>query len=144
MTVFTGTWLKKPRTGRQDTNEEVIGKVSWSGAALTTADTLVIANLVPFGEKVIVDSFTLYGTIPDTNATQTTGFKAGVTGDDDAFLVPTVINQRAQLNLRGNGASIAGEPLTGALDLIITPTANAATGVTSGDLWVVLSVRQRN
>jgi hypothetical protein len=144
MTAFTGSWLTKPRLGRQDTTELAIGKVSWSGGALASGDTLTIAGLIPFGENAIIDSVTLFGTIPDTNATQTTGFKIGVTGDDDVFLAATVINQRAQLNLKGTGASIGGAALEGLLDLIITVTANAATGVTSGDLWVEVLYRQRN
>jgi len=143
MAAYTGTWLKKPRTGRQDANETAIGKVSWT-AALTTADTLTIANLVPFDENVIVDEVIIYGTLPDTNATPTTAFKAGTAADDDAFLVSTVVAPKSQVNLRGNGAAIASTVITGAADLIITPTANAATAATTGDLWVVVTFRQRN
>lgn len=144
MTDFTGSWLVKPKMGRQDTQIRAIGKISWSGAALEINDRLNIINLIPFGEKVIVDSFRMFGTIPDTNATQTIGFRAGVTGDDDAFLTPTVINQRTQLNLSGNGASIGGAAIEGSKDLVITVTANAGTGVTSGDVFVELLLRQRN
>jgi hypothetical protein len=144
MTTYTGSWLTKPRLGRQDTLEIAVGKVTWSGAPLANNNTLIIPDLIPFGEKMIVDSLTLYGTIPDTNATQTSALKIGVTGNDDAFLAPTVINQRMQLRIMGTGNSIGGAALTGKKDLIITMTANAATGVNSGSFWVQVLYRQRN
>ena len=142
MTDYTGSWLTKPRLGRQDVAEVAVGKISWT-SALASADTLTIADLVPFGQKMIVDGIRIFGTIPDTNATQTTALKAGVTGDDDAFLAATVTNQRQQLQLFGTGASIGVTEIEGVKDLIITVTANAATGVASGDLFVEVTYRSR-
>ena len=142
MTDYTGSWLTKPRLGRQDVTEVAVGKISWT-SALASADTLTIADLVPFGQKMIVDGIRIFGTIPDTNATQTTALKAGITGDDDAFLAATVTNQRQQLQLFGTGASIGVTEIEGVKDLIITVTANAATGVASGDLFVEVTYRSR-
>lgn len=143
MTAYTGSWLVKPRLGRQDETVLAVGKISWSGAALASGDTLTIADFLKTGESAIVESVRIFGTIPDSHATQTSGFKAGVTGDDDAFLAATVINQRTQLHLIGTGASIGGTALSGAVDFIITLTANAATGVTSGDIFVEVQLRAR-
>lgn len=143
MTANTGSWLVAPRLGRADQSVEVIGSIAWSGGAIASGDTFTIAGLTGLGESIIVEDFELYGTIPDTNATQTTGFKAGVTGDDDAFLAALVINQRGQLFLKGTGDSIGGTAIGESKDLVVTATANAATGVTSGTLYVKLTVRPR-
>lgn len=143
MTAYTGSWLVAPRLGRPDTTQVVLAKISWSGAALASGDTLTVADLTKLGETIIAEDVELFGTLPDTNATQTSGFKVGVTGDDDAFLAAIVINQRGQLFLKGTGASVGVGTIGESKDLIVTVTANAATGVTSGDVFVKLTIRSR-
>lgn len=146
MTAYTGSWLVAPRLGRQDTSVTILGSVAWSGAALASGDTLTIADLSKLGDSLIVEDFEVFGTLPDTNATQTFGLKIGPSGDDsddDGLLVATVINQRAQLFLKGNGAFIGSGTIDGANNLVATVTANCATGVTSGTMYFKLQVRSR-
>ncbi len=139
MTAYTGTILSQQGFGRQDTAAELLAKVSWT-SNLSTSDTLTIANAIPAGLKLEIADFEIWGTIPDSNATQQFGLKVGTENDDDAFLVATVINQRAQLFLKGNGAALT-TAIDDDEDIVITPTANPATGVSSGDFYVKLTGR---
>lgn len=141
MTAYTGEVLSTTGFSRQDDISTVLCKVSWT-AALTTADTLTIADAIPEGKKLLIDDVEIYGTQPDAHATPTLGLKAGVNGDDDAFLAATVITAKEQLLLKGTGASI-GTTIEDKTDIVLTPTANPATNVTSGDFYVKLTGRSQ-
>lgn len=138
MTVYNGSTIINVGFGRQDDPAYFVGKVSWD-AALTTADTLVFADVLPKGFGLKIDDVEVYGTLPDSNATQTSAIKIGTEIDDDSLQVATVIAQTGQLFLKG--VTGVGSTLTGADDIVVTPTADAATPVTSGDLYIKVTGR---
>jgi hypothetical protein len=136
MTAYTGSVIRSTKFGRNQ-QLEVLAKVAWADAALASGDTLTIADAFPEGVKLGDVYFEMFGTIPDTHATQTSGIKIGTETDDDAFVPATVISQRMQWFLVGTGAAIntADAVITDQRDIVATMTANAATGVTSGTLY---------
>jgi hypothetical protein len=141
MTAYTGSVVRSTKFGRQ-TQLEALVKVSWS-ANLAAADTLTIADVIPEGQKLGDYDFELFGTVGDSNATPTLAVKVGTETDDDAFIPATVIKQTTQTFLKGTGAAIntAGASTTDDRDIVITVTANAATGVSSGTWYGLLLAR---
>lgn len=134
MTAYTGSVLTTTGFGRQDDRAEVTCSVAWT-EALSTSDTLTIADAFPEGQKLLVERVHLFGTNPDTNATQTFGFKLGTEDDDDAFQAATVIDdaggQISYFCTTGKGTTI-----TDATDIVLTPTADPATAATSGTFYI--------
>lgn len=141
MADYTGSIIKKTNWGKRGQVEEFKGKVSWTNA-LAQNDTLTIPDFNKDGAPISGIAFTLYGNSGDVNANPTLAIKAGVTGDDDAFLPATVFNIAAatrQVVMFGTGDAVNGttDTITGR-DLIITVTANptTTTGVTTGTWYV--------
>jgi hypothetical protein len=134
MTAYTGSVLTTTGFGRQDDRAEVTVSVAWA-ADLTTADTLTVADAFPPGLKLLTEYVEIWGTNPDSNATQTFGFKLGTEADDNAFQVATVIadagDQIHYICTTGIGTTFDDDN-----DIVITPTANCATAVSSGTFWV--------
>lgn len=139
MTAYTGTVLATTGFGRQDERASVICSVAWT-SALSTSDTLTISNAFPPGVKLLIEEVTLFGTQPDTNASQTFGFKLGTENDDDAFQAAVVIdNPNGQLVhhcVTGIGTTIDDDE-----DIVLTPSANPATGATSGTFYIKVIAR---
>lgn len=140
MAAYTGSVIVANQIGRFDEAVTIVGKAAWT-STITNADTFTISNFFPRGKKLEIIDVTIYGTVPDTNATPTTSLKAGVTGDDDAFLAATVSTAKGQLLLKGTGASI-GETITGATDVIITTGGTVATGAASGAFFISVTVKE--
>lgn len=133
MTAFTGSVIVSNQIGRFDEAVQIVGKASFA-VTITNADTFTFANFFPRGKKLEIIDVTIYGTPLDSNASPTLTVKAGVTGDDDAFLVPTG-HLTKQMHIKGNGASI-GDTITDATDVVITTGGTLGTGAASGDIFI--------
>jgi len=142
MTAYTGSTIRSTKFGRNQ-QLEVLGSVSWSDAALSTADTLTIPNILPEGVKLGDIYVEVFGSVIDTNATQAAAIKVGTETDDDAFVPAIVVKGATQTNVIGTGDAIvtAGASITDDRDIVITPTTNPTTGATSGTLYVRLIAR---
>lgn len=142
MTAYTGSVVRSTMFGRNE-QIEALGKVAWSGAALSTSDTLTIPGILPEGVKLGDIYVEVFGSIIDSHATQAGAIKVGTASDDDAFVPAIVLKGPTQTFVVGTGDAIntAGATITDVRDIVITPSTNPTTGATSGTLYVRLLAR---
>lgn len=111
-------------------------------AALTTADTVTATDAVPKGATV--QQVRVYGARLDTNANSTSQYKVGDATDDDRFISAgagggdAVTGMMTVINVAANSTTGVGAGYKYSADtsIVLTPTANAATGATSGQVFI--------
>lgn len=144
MAVVPGTLIVPPRLG--DLDKLVYAKwVHTLTAALSTADTYevdVFGTDATNGYDFIPVAGKVFGVRTDTNATPTGQFSIGDSADPDGLLIAksgfaTVTNsQPTQVRYEWDGALIKNKTRLTGTKIILTPTANPATGATSGDIFI--------
>lgn len=133
MAALTGTIVKAAAAGEIGRDFTVLLKYDLA-AALASADTITWTNALPNAKRQILDVEVWYPTL-DTNATPTHGVKIGDGTTTDAYLLAKVQKVLPQIFYKGDGTSISTS-FSGLRDIVLTCTANAATTVTSGTIWV--------
>jgi len=145
MTALVGTVTKAATSGTRGVQNTGVLKYTLLGA-LVNGDTITWSNAIPSKAQAKVIAVEFVAPELDTNATPTATATIGDGTDADGYLTTFNLGLPAQLPANGaqllalgNGA-IIGTATQAGRDVVFTVTAAVATGATSGDIWVFITV----
>lgn len=138
MASYDGTITISGKAGEIGTQSKARGEFALPGA-LADTDTITWSNLLPKGGAKVID-VQVFGVEVDTNATPTLTYTVGDGTDADGYITTKTgaAGASGQHFAKGDGALVDTD-VTGR-DVVLTVTADPATGATSGTLFVEVTV----